>query len=178
MEIKDIQAIVASNRASQNGAELLTVLYEVDQIKPKVIVEIGIHQGYSMEVWKKAWPEAEVIGIDNDLHSLDFEATTNCQIIDADSHLPDTLADLKNRLNGRQIDFLFIDGDHIYDGVKQDFENYSALLRKGGIVALHDANLKDNEAVEVHKLWAELAEVTKSVLIVGELGTGTGILYL
>lgn len=36
------------------------------------------------------------------------------------------------------MDFLFIDGDHAYEGVKADFEMYSPLVRKGGLVALHD----------------------------------------
>ena len=34
------------------------------------------------------------------------------------------------------IDFLFLDGDHSYEGVRRDFENYAPLVRPGGIVAL------------------------------------------
>ena len=40
-------------------------------------------------------------------------------------------------------DLIFIDGDHSYEGVKQDFEIYSPLLAFGGIVAFHD--IKDTE---------------------------------
>jgi predicted O-methyltransferase YrrM len=36
------------------------------------------------------------------------------------------------------MDFLFIDGDHSYDGVKKDFEMYNSLVRNGGIIAFHD----------------------------------------
>jgi len=36
-------------------------------------------------------------------------------------------------------DLLFIDGDHSYEGVKQDWVMYSPLVRKGGIVAFHDS---------------------------------------
>jgi len=35
-------------------------------------------------------------------------------------------------------DFLFIDGDHTYEGVEGDFEMYSPLVRRGGIIAFHD----------------------------------------
>jgi predicted O-methyltransferase YrrM len=35
-------------------------------------------------------------------------------------------------------DFLFIDGDHSYEGVKQDFEMYSHLVTSGGLIAFHD----------------------------------------
>ena len=38
----------------------------------------------------------------------------------------------------RVIDFLFIDGDHTYEGVKRDFEMCSLLVRKGGIIAFLD----------------------------------------
>jgi len=41
---------------------------------------------------------------------------------------------VKKILAGRQVDFLFIDGDHSYEGVKKDFEMYSSLVRKGGVV--------------------------------------------
>lgn len=39
-----------------------------------------------------------------------------------------------------KIDFLFIDGDHSYDGVKKDFELYSKLLSDNGIIILHDTD--------------------------------------
>jgi predicted O-methyltransferase YrrM len=39
-----------------------------------------------------------------------------------------------------RIDILFIDGDHSYDGVIQDCQNYLPLLKSGGYVAFHDYN--------------------------------------
>ena len=38
----------------------------------------------------------------------------------------------------RPIRLLWIDGDHTYQGVRQDFGNYSPFLAPGGIVAFHD----------------------------------------
>ena len=38
----------------------------------------------------------------------------------------------------QSLDVLFIDGDHTYEGVKDDFLSYSPLIRRGGIVAFHD----------------------------------------
>jgi predicted O-methyltransferase YrrM len=37
------------------------------------------------------------------------------------------------------IDFLFLDGDHTEKGVFKDWEFYSPLVKKGGLVALHDS---------------------------------------
>lgn len=39
-----------------------------------------------------------------------------------------------------KIDFLFIDGDHSYEGVKSDFELYSKILTPNGIIMLHDTD--------------------------------------
>jgi predicted O-methyltransferase YrrM len=36
-------------------------------------------------------------------------------------------------------DFIFIDGDHTWDGLRGDFEAWSPLLASGSILALHDS---------------------------------------
>ncbi len=46
-----------------------------------------------------------------------------------------------------QIDFLFIDGDHSYEGVKTDFELYSKLLSDRGIIAIHDTDKEYEKAL-------------------------------
>ncbi|WP_276480584.1 class I SAM-dependent methyltransferase [Paraflavitalea pollutisoli] len=40
-------------------------------------------------------------------------------------------------------DFIFIDGDHSYDGIKKDWEQYSLKVRPGGIIALHDTTVPE-----------------------------------
>jgi hypothetical protein len=39
-----------------------------------------------------------------------------------------------------KIDFLFIDGDHSYEGVKTDFELYSKIISDNGTIVLHDTD--------------------------------------
>ena len=41
-----------------------------------------------------------------------------------------------------KVDFVYIDGNHSYEFVKQDIENYYNLLKRGGILAGHDINQK------------------------------------
>ena len=38
------------------------------------------------------------------------------------------------------IDFIFIDGDHLYDGVKKDCDAFLPLVKPGGFVLFHDYN--------------------------------------
>jgi predicted O-methyltransferase YrrM len=41
----------------------------------------------------------------------------------------------------KSMDFIFIDGDHSYEGAKWDIENYYGFIRPGGIFSGHDYNL-------------------------------------
>ncbi len=42
------------------------------------------------------------------------------------------------RLHGHRFDFVFIDGDHTYRGLRGDWTAWRPLIGEGGIVALHD----------------------------------------
>lgn len=75
------------------------------------------------------------------------------------SHDEQTLAEVEAVLGERKLDGLFIDGDHTYVGVKQDFEMYSPLVRRGGWVAFHDINdteIHRNVGCDVARFWNEL----------------------
>lgn len=41
--------------------------------------------------------------------------------------------------NGHPVDFVFIDGEHSYEGLQGDWEAWSPLVAPNGIVALHDS---------------------------------------
>lgn len=48
-----------------------------------------------------------------------------------------------------KIDFLFIDGDHSYEGVKKDFELYSKIISDNGVIVLHDTDSNFEETLIV-----------------------------
>lgn len=37
-----------------------------------------------------------------------------------------------------KVDFIFVDGDHSYNGMRQDWRDWTKKLNKNGIIALHD----------------------------------------
>lgn len=83
----------------------------------------------------------------------------NAYVINTDSHLDETKTTVSNILGDQKLDFIFIDGDHSYYGVKKDFEMYSSFIKKGGYIAFHDINpTKDKYEFkyEVSKFWNEL----------------------
>jgi len=103
-------------------------------------------------------------------------------LIRADSHDPTTLGRVKQILAHRKVDFLFIDGDHTYEGVKKDFEMYSPLVRSGGIIAFHDIVEHPQEtSCEVSKFWSEVKKRYRYHEVVSNWSqkwAGIGVLYV
>jgi predicted O-methyltransferase YrrM len=84
--------------------------------------------------------------------------------VKADSHAESTLKNLKDILKKRPIDLLLIDGDHTYDGVKKDWEMYSPLVKKGGVVAFHDiCHHPTVPECQVEKFWKEVKHGKKTL---------------
>ncbi|WP_371803617.1 class I SAM-dependent methyltransferase [Candidatus Lokiarchaeum ossiferum] len=154
--------------------EILALLQKVKDIKPKIIVEIGTNKGGTLALYTNV-SQSDTKLISLDLPSGQFGggypewkiplyksfARENQQIklIRADSHELESLEILKNELNGQEIDFLFIDGDHTYEGIKQDFEMYSPLVRSKGMIAFHDIVVHENiDEVNVFQFWNEIKE--------------------
>ena len=83
-------------------------------------------------------------------------------------HLNDGIFD-RHTFDEIDIDFLFIDGDHSYEGVKKDFEMYSPFVRKGGLIVFHDTNDSQKHRdrnVYVSKFWSELMQNMNSKNII------------
>ena len=102
-------------------------------------------------------------------------------LVRADSHSASTSSTVKAILKQQKLDFLFIDGDHTYEGIKLDFQMYSPLIRKGGLIALHDI-CKHPPAMgcNIHKFWNEIKRKYKFQEIISKQNQtwgGIGVLY-
>jgi predicted O-methyltransferase YrrM len=133
---------------------------------PRFMMEIGTFRGGTLFVLSRlAAPDAKIIYLDRIHHSrlrrTLFQAFPTRRgmlaAVVGDSHDPGVLANVRAKLQGNTLDMLFIDGDHSYEGVRQDFEMYSPLVRPGGMVAFHDIVEHPPEAqCDVFRLWNEL----------------------
>jgi predicted O-methyltransferase YrrM len=177
--------------------EILELLRILEKRKTKVILEIGTANGGTLFLFTRVVSEdATIISIDLPggkfgggnpnwkIPRYKAFALPNQKIylIRANSHEPDTLNTVKKILNGRKVDFLFIDGDHTYEGVKKDFEMYSSLVRKRSIIAFHDIVPGPEENVgEVPRFWQEIKMKNKYAEIVKDWnqgGYGIGIIFI
>lgn len=174
----DYKLIAEKSKASQDKKELETLLKLLPKRDRKVVVEIGVHQGYSLLNWSKAFDPMVLVGIDNDVTGMDRKTVdkVGADIIVADSHSKEARIQLENILLDDMIDFLFIDGDHTFKGVRADFEDYSQYVRSGGDIVLHDVAITDNPTVEVYKYWTEL-KINYDHVTIDHGGTGFGLIF-
>jgi cephalosporin hydroxylase len=80
------------------------------------------------------------------------EKNIKLYLIKGMSQNPGSLVKVKSIMT--EVDFLFIDGNHFYEYVKKDLEMYGPLVKKGGIIALHDIGYAEEGGVQ--KLWEEI----------------------
>jgi len=111
-----------------------------------LVVEIGTRRNRQKQFYEE-FLNAEHIGID----ISDRYGTPD---ILGNSHDMGTQKAFYEKLNGRNIDLLFIDGDHSFVGVKDDFFWYSQYVKRG-IIAVHDIACERKD-VDVPLFWSNL----------------------
>jgi len=177
--------------------EILPLIEVLKTLNPKFILEIGTAAGGTLFLLSKiAATNSTILSVDLPggkfggelfpnwkipLYKSFADKKKKIHIIRADSHKGKTLIEIKNILKGKKLDFLLIDGDHTYNGVKKDFEMYSSLMTKGGIIAFHDINPGPRKNVDgVRKFWAELKSRHPYCEIIDEnsqQGYGIGLIF-
>jgi cephalosporin hydroxylase len=181
--------------AAQKIRELAPLVAVLLERKLETVVEIGTAAGGTLFAWcKLAAADALIVSID--LPGGPFSPGTssvdrlrvyarqeqNLHFFRDDSHLPATKEALVQVLAGRSIDFLFIDGDHSYEGVRRDFELYAPLVGHGGIIAFHDiAPHPPQSGCRVEQLWNEIRPARTFIEYIDRGGRnwgGIGIIFV
>lgn len=181
-------------RPLQVRTEMLELARIVADARPRTLLEIGTFRGGTLFVFSRlAAPDAMIISLDlpvslrgrlvrvaqGPLFQRFTYGRQSMHLLREDSHSPASAAHVGAIRGDRPLDFLFIDGDHAYEGVKADFELHSRAVRPGGIVAFHDIAMKP--PCGVPQLWAELKAKYRHTEIVHEKGPksmGIGVLWV
>ncbi len=159
-------------RAWQVPSEFESMIRLVQEAKPSRIMEIGTAKGATLLCWCRI-ASSQVISVDlpGGIHGGGYPAVkqsfyrefiadrpgVRLDLFQEDSHSHSTRQMVEEVLGSEKLDVLFIDGDHTYAGVKQDFELWAPLVKAGGRVIFHDIlPHKDVAGCEVDRLWREL----------------------
>jgi len=130
----DLWQIAVKSGASQDAFELFQMLKVVEYLNTKKILEVGVHTGLGLKAFGDAFPKAKLFGVECDDRSLVFK---EFELIKGDSTSQEIIDKVKAY---GPFDFIFIDGDHTFEGVKADWENYKDMVRPGGAVGFHDTS--------------------------------------
>ena len=174
----------------QNRDEILALADAVKAIQPKTILEIGTCNGGTLFIWSNL-ASGRVISCDlneskvrGELYQHFTPTGSDCDVVSlaGDSHSDAFLKVVEARLEGEKVDFLFIDGDHTEEGVKKDYEMYSPLVRKGGLIAFHDIVEKQPTPMnQVFYFWEKLKPTVKYEEFVNDhkqTGFGIGLVHV
>jgi predicted O-methyltransferase YrrM len=183
----------------QVRSEILQLADLVKKHQPRIVVEIGTANGGTLFLWcQLAHPEAMVVSIDLPIGGLLGGGSPRWKtflfrkfarkgqrvcLIRANSQSPATVQQLQSLLGGRKIDYLFIDGDHTYEGVKADFQIYRPLVAPNGIIAFHDICHHSSVVLncKVDAFWQEIRNQHRHAEFIenpGQGWAGIGVLFL
>ncbi len=127
---------------SQNLDEIVELMLKIGDKKFKHFVEIGTSCGGSLWLYANLFcdenTKIESIDPRNQPRPINFTVNKlkerNFNVVFYNKHS----YDIKNEISN-DIDLLHIDGDHVYESVKLDWELYFPKVIKNGIVLVHDA---------------------------------------
>jgi len=141
---------------------VLTLYELVLEYKPKTMIEVGVQRGQSTRAIILAMGEnnfGTLVSVDQknredilDLEYSDYKHRWN--FIKGDSTSETTLESVRSKVEeGEYYDMLFIDGGHKQPTVQLDFDNYSKMVKNGGIIMMHDIY---NNREEVNETWEKI----------------------
>ncbi len=141
----------------------------IGSLRPATLVELGTHYGesyfgmcqsilesgirctcYAVDTWKGD----EHAGLYGEEVFEDVKAYNDRNYSSFSNLLRMTFDEAIGRFENDSIDLLHIDGLHTYAAVAHDFRGWFPKLRPGGVLLLHDVEVRNE--FEVWRLWTEL----------------------
>ncbi|MGZ6007499.1 MAG: class I SAM-dependent methyltransferase [Rhizomicrobium sp.] len=141
----------------------------MDALRPRMIVELGVHRGFSYFVFcqavRRLQLQARCFAIDSfegDEHAGFYGNDVYEDVVRRNRRydgfsqvIRSTFAEACDQFADGSIDVLHIDGCHTRDAVRRDFETWLPKLSSRGVVLFHDT-AERSPGFGVHLLWDEL----------------------
>jgi hypothetical protein len=157
-----------------------------EAIKPKIIVELGTHHGFSFFCFCQAVShymlDTKCYAVDTwlgDEHSGFYNNKIFEEVEEyCDTHYSKfaylkrmTFNEAVSDFEDKSIDILHIDGRHHYDDVKQNFLDWFPKLSDCSIVLFHDTQVRNNN-FGVYRFWEQLMSFGPSFEFYHHCGLG------
>lgn len=146
-------------------------MWLVRALRPRRIVELGTHHGYSYFCFCQAVAEG---GLDTTCFAVDtwkgdehagyYDDTVFCHVQELNARyagfstlLRKTFAEALDDIEDGSVDLLHVDGRHFHEDVKEDFESWIPKLSSRAVVLFHDTEVRDRD-FGVWRYWAEISD--------------------
>lgn len=101
--------------------------------RPVRLLEVGVHRGASVRLWRDYFPRGEVVGVDRDLSLVERGvAGERVKLIEMDAYAAGAAGGLG------EFDVIIDDGSHAIDAQIAVIEMYLPLLRPRGVMVIED----------------------------------------
>jgi predicted O-methyltransferase YrrM len=175
--------LIDKNITIQVYEELVHLGHFLNSLKPHNILEVGARGGTFLLFSKLSTGTKIAVDLDSEFKDNIYLSMLgeDFYFLNENSQSIETFEKIKGICP--QFDFIFIDGDHSYEGVKRDFELYKELLSPRGYIAFHDIDpdhafrniysSDESKTGKVRRFWEELDFGTK-VEIICQKSNGKG----
>jgi len=167
-----IASFIPNSLQSPNAwvGHLAFAAWLTQEVRPKILVELGTHTGNSYFAFCQSvvegdvatkcyavdtWQGDEHAGLYGDEIFAKVNAYHQEHYSKFSSLLRTTFDEAVSYFSDQSIDILHIDGLHTYEAVRHDFETWLPKLAPGAIILFHDTNVREQN-FGVWKLWEEL----------------------
>lgn len=130
---------------------LLDLIKELGDNSNKTMIEIGSFVGESTVMFAQSFKkviavdpfQADYDPADPTSYLFEFKNVYQTYLDRTGAYknietIVSTSDEAASKLGGLKYDFVYIDGLHTYDGVKNDIQNYLPLVKDGGVIGGHD----------------------------------------
>lgn len=146
--LKQIYDLYSNDKPSKGGdkgtlhsyIEFYEFLFQERRYDVRRVVEVGVHTGHSLALWRDYFPNAEIIGVEINRRRIREELVEGCKVIIGDATKEETFEGIDD------IDIVIDDGSHKLEHQLRTFEILFSRMTDDGLYCIEDILDYDKDA--------------------------------